>query len=428
MHTLRIVTLAVIVAFSRCQELYRIVRLAEKANTYYLLYNNISRLIPDAETVQGLNFKIDDLKSITEAELSAYSMESPAPLMKTDKTADGNTKLYVDRSDLFNGRDIWTFECIGNYINPAVGPFRGRLLMVTPLEFHLATGIGRKKKVATNTIEFMWVNSSDYFFYTNETYLGIGNEIDPLNVDIVGGDPRMIIYNDSYIEIYFAYVLSGYERQKVSVVALRYLEDLKQINVTYMIQPIYDKHIFQGSREKNWIPFEYKNETLLIQSINPFRVMKMVGYGEPHIKAEIYSITHSKYQHYLSGNIRGGSNAIFLPEHGVYFSFYHTKCILMSGNPLDTYTFGAYTFSATPPFKLLSMSVSPIMHPEFYTGAWISRFIDYALYPTHVSLSGDELLMSFGVHDRQGYLARFSLKRLLKTLAPIDDAIKYSQK
>ena len=32
------------------QELYRIVRLAEeKADTYYLLYNNVSRLIPDVD-------------------------------------------------------------------------------------------------------------------------------------------------------------------------------------------------------------------------------------------------------------------------------------------------------------------------------------------------------------------------------------------
>ena len=406
------------------QELYRIVRLAEeKADTYYLLYNNVSRLIPDVDTVYGLNFKISNLTTITGQELSAYSRKDPVPLMKTDKTADGNTKLYVDRSDLFNGKDLWSFEYIGNYINPAIGPFRGRLLMVTPLEFHLHTGIGGKKKIATNTIEFMWVNSTGYRYYSNDTYLGIGSEIEQLNTAIVGGDPRMIIYNDSYIEIYFAYVLAGYEYQKVSVVELRYLDHLSLINVTYMIQPIYDKHLFHRSREKNWIPFDYNNETLLIQSINPFRVIKMIGYGTPSIKAEIFSVTHPKYIHYLPGGIRGGSNAIFLPDLNVYLAFYHTKCILL-GNPLDTYTMGAYTFSASPPFRLLSMSISPIMHPDFYTGPWISRFIDYAVYPTHLTLSGDDLLMSFGVHDRQGYLSRFSLKRLLETLAPIEDAIK----
>jgi predicted GH43/DUF377 family glycosyl hydrolase len=404
------------------QELYRIVKVTGKSDTY-LLYNRFARLIPDESTIYVLNTFKSNITEIDEQTLALYTKKDPVPYVKLDnKNPDTVHGYYLLRDRLINGKDLFSnITFLGNYINPVIIKFRQRLLMVTPLEFHLKTGIGSEKRYATNTIEFRWFNHSLFPYHTNYSFLGVENEIRQLHNELPGADPRVIVYNDSCFVIYFAYVLAGHEKQKCGLAQINYLEASKTLNITYTAQPIYDKHLFRNSRQKNWIPFVYKNETLLIQSINPFRVLRMINYGTHQISVDIVSESQGNYVPYLKSEPRGGTNVLNLGDY--YLSFYHTKSILLT-NPLYTYTFGAFTFSTEPPFRLLQMSITPIMPEQFYSGAWISRFIDYALYPVSCFMldDADTIVLSIGVHDWFGVMGTISLSALLETLAPVNQS------
>lgn len=56
---------------------------------------------------------------------------------------------------------------------------------------------------------------------------------------------------------------------------------------------------------------------------------------------------------------------------------------------MTTYFMGAYTFSAHPPFRLLSVSARPLTDDAFYTGEWFynhKRSLDYVLFPMNTFL------------------------------------------
>ena len=82
------------------------------------------------------------------------------------------------------------------------------------------------------------------------------------------------------------------------------------------------------------------------------------------------------------GQPRGGTPAVLVPHCGrdaaaaagdsdsdsCYLSFFHSATAL--GNFYRTYVFGAYTFSTSPPFRLLSFTPLPVLTKKFYTGSF----------------------------------------------------------
>jgi hypothetical protein len=86
------------------------------------------------------------------------------------------------------------------------------------------------------------------------------------------------------------------------------------------------------------------------------------------------------------GELRGGSNAILVNDghKDVYISIFHSIKAFKEKREM-TYWFGAYTFSSSPPFKLLSISPVPIATNSLYDGAWFhynNMHFDYVAYPT----------------------------------------------
>lgn len=403
------------------RELYTIVNVSSR---YFLLVNKIARPIQHPESIAALNFNINDLKNMSESSLSSYSIGEPIPLFTyMSKDPDDAVRLYILKSSIFNGKLLTNIVKVGDYINPSIGLFNGRLFLVSALQLGLS---GIKKKYPNNNVEFQWLNNTRYPFYSNEPYLGIESDIEQLNIEIKGQDPRMIIHNDTFVQIFFTSVVEGLTHQKMGVAELKYLKNEKRINITYVIQPIIPT-ANMNRNQKNWSPFIYKDETYLIQSIQPFTVVRMNNYGGDWIKAEVISSVDSDFQYTIEVapiGLRGGTNAVRLSDR--YLSFYHARMNL----PFDfmtTYVFGAYSFSTDPPFTLLSMSVTPIMPEELYTGQWEGRFIDYCLYPMYIALESEEFIhISFGYQDKWGTIGNIHLPSLLKTMVPINETYTFT--
>lgn len=392
---------------------------SKDTNKTYLLIDKVARFVPDKETVVTLECDPDIFPLLSEKELShSYTLGEPVPLISfKTKGADDIMAAFIQRSTVFNGNIFRSIEKVGDYINPSISLFRGRLFFMSSRQMGLS---GSQQKPPSHSIEYRWVNSSDHPFYTEGPYLGVHNEIEDINMMTRGQDPRFIVYNDTYIQVYFTSILHGLDHQRMGTSEIRYLEETKTINVTFINQelgPNQRESVLLGRHQKNWSPFIYNGETYLIQSLHPLRVLKVHHYGSPAMYVSIISDEMYEAITDIKGDLRGGSNAILIGDR--YLSFYHTRTILPY-NILTSYVFGAYTFSAAPPFKMLQMSLTPIMPEELYTGPWASRHIDYCAYPMHIFREDEHTLrMSFGFQDRYGMMAKLDIPTLLKSLVPV---------
>lgn len=187
---------------------------------------------------------------------------------------------------------------------------------------------------------------------------------------------------------------------------------------------------FPGKEDqKNWSPFLYnESKVLMIQSINPLKIVDFVAIDTPERGvANFFSSTPEAHIPYKFGHLRGGTNAVFLGDK--YLAFFHSAFTL-PGNTMKTYLMGAYTFTAHPPFRLLTMSPEPILDRFLYEGEWApfkNRKNDYVIFPSalilmkkgQVDVAQEELLLSFGRQDYQGWVARIELKRLLDSMVPV---------
>ena len=388
---------------------------------YYLVTpRNIARLIPDAASLELLDPYVMPAVTSLEELQKTHTVGEPLPVIAyKDKSPDDCLRIYFLKSDALNGKDIFLhYRNLGEYMNPSVFHFRGRLLMVVPLQ---VGPTGSEHRKATGTIEFKWQNDSAYPFYTTEPYLGVANEVARLNIQyFVGEDPRVLYYNESMFQIYFTYGMGwiGKGHQKMGLAEVRYDESEQCIKVAYMASPIMGKApLDMSGNQKNWSPFLHRGEALLVQSIHPLVVVQLHGYGTDDVVASIKARVDYSLPTKL-GSPRGGTNAIALGNN-TYLAFYHIRTRLPWAG-MNTYLYGAYVFSAEP-YAMVKFSPTPIMEPrELYEAKWASRFIDYCIYPMYISrLSHDTLHISFGHQDRFGYIATMNLTRLLDSLVRI---------
>jgi hypothetical protein len=177
-------------------------------------------------------------------------------------------------------------------------------------------------------------------------------------------------------------------------------------------------------RHKNWAPFlSRENEVLLIQGVNPFLVVKPTLHPEDgFLHADVVSSQETRQIYWPYGTIRGGTNAVYLPELDVYLAFFHSKT-QFTGNYMSSYVAGAYTFTSHAPYRLLAVSAMPIVSEQFYTGPWSplkNAHIDYCFFPTAIYLEGAEIVMSAGFQDHSGYLLKMMLQAVLDTMAAVE--------
>lgn len=188
---------------------------------------------------------------------------------------------------------------------------------------------------------------------------------------IVGEDPRFLSIDERRFRVYYTYPAPSWDVSRMGMMELTYNESSHRLDVTalrYRIQPTYPKHTnTHKESHKNWSPFLFHGHPLLIQSINPLVVV-----NETEIEskdgsststtttttvAEVVSYSKLPRIKWPYGSLRGGTNCILIND-SYYLSFFHTKTHFDSSY-MATYVMGAYTFSNSIPFQLLSISTYP---------------------------------------------------------------------
>jgi predicted GH43/DUF377 family glycosyl hydrolase len=181
-----------------------------------------------------------------------------------------------------------------------------------------------------------------------------------------------------------------------------------------------------GGWQKNWIPFEFEKSLYFIQSIFPQRILRVIGKSPTNHTVQYEDVVFPSTARISSlpwkeepyGWLRGGSPMIRLTGKNshLFLMMFH------SVYSFRDYYMGAMTLCASPPFLIHSMSAFPIVNLEHYRGQRMSRKVPYVVFPTSLLLEGDnELLLVFGHQDKNGYISRFPLDDLLKSLTLVQD-------
>jgi len=302
--------------------------------------------------------------------------------------------------------------------NPAIIKWNERLLLCGEFQSH-----------GTQLI-FSWINDTRYPFYSVEDHLGIATKVHKLQTELYGIDPRLLaISEDKFLVIYSLYgkhvrnggiVLAGYEKNKTN-----------NSTMEFYLTP--RKMYLEGdkdSKQKNWMPFLYNNTPHFIQRINPMHVVKILYHDETgQCVAGSVSLQPKLAVHWEYGEIRGGTNAVLLEDIGEYLGLFHSMGNFAMESK-STYFFGAFTFSAEPPFRLLRLSHTPILDKDsknsnlLYDGPWFRVMglpINFVNYPTglFVEQAAGIVHISFGHNDITGYRGKINLQELLDSMLPV---------
>lgn len=169
--------------------------------------------------------------------------------------------------------------------------------------------------------------------------------------------------------------------------------------------------------EKNWSPFDYQGNLLLIYSINPHRVMRpYLGTGV----CETISSTYANPQ-WEWGELRGGTPALLVD--GQYLAFFHSSIPMTSvqseGKKMAHYFMGAYTFSPHPPFTVTAISPKPIVGKDFYNGPAYNTWKPLrVVFPCGYVIENKMIWVAYGRQDHEIWIAKMHKDKLLKSLIP----------
>lgn len=399
---------------------------------FFLLTNGIAREIEHLQTLDqfGLDSsKHHHIKSISRTMLMAFQFGDPVPLMKqADRTADEILRLELMRNlAIQNQLTIKTTLVAENCKNPAIYKWNGHMLFCGT---HESKGI---------QLTLRWINTSYAPFSKNEEKLDntwgsdtersfMGISVDnyqlPPGRPLYGIDARLCA--DAPDRLWIAYSRCcgqdlTMKQMIVSLAEYRVVDGV--LNNMYSKEITPDPQGFdpQG-KHKNWGPFIYEEQLHFVQQINPLVVVTLPELNDDDTPDSFYS---NDAQNFVAktvsiapaidieggkhNDLRGGSQPILIDQ-GVqgwlnahtmeweavdrgkfYLAFYHQ--IILDPTGYKSYYMGAYTFSATAPFRLISISPVPILNYPMYDGEWLLvRGLPYA-YSNYVT--------SFHIEDTQ---------------------------
>ncbi len=179
---------------------------------------------------------------------------------------------------------------------------------------------------------------------------------------------------------------------------------------------------FEGENEmryeKNWVPFEYKNQLHLGYSISPHMIFR------PHFGTNCCETLHATDQRFpwSWGVPRGGTQAI--RDADQYIAFFHSwidvPTVQSNGKKITHYVMGAYTFDAHPPFALRSVSPEPIIAKNFYQPPYYKTWKPLrCVFPAGLVIAKEAIWVSYGRQDHECWVIKLDKKKLLKSLVPV---------
>ncbi|WP_051378918.1 polysaccharide pyruvyl transferase family protein [Derxia gummosa] len=171
--------------------------------------------------------------------------------------------------------------------------------------------------------------------------------------------------------------------------------------------------------EKNWMLFNAEGRTWAVYGICPHEVLAVEPDGERKLKASEACVTHwhSGYQN-LFGELRGSAQPLLID--GRFLSIAHSSYKTRTGR---RYRACFYEFSASAPFEVLSASVEPFDLPNpkgtTFDLPRLNVEVEEVVYPCGFVVSGDEVVVSYGINDEVCAVARTSLRAVRASLRPV---------
>jgi predicted GH43/DUF377 family glycosyl hydrolase len=319
-----------------------------------------------------------------------------------------------------DGRYIEKFFVLRGILNPSAMPvnqthtiicWRTNMLRGSHLRYGWLDMDRLVEGVAGNNASEVIRDTHDFPFIPYFPGLGVPRQ----------NEARILVLNNGRISFTFAgNVKYRHVTQHVSFASLD-KEELNFERDTYWMK-------YAGD-QKNWAPFEHNGQMLFVQQFQPMHVVAIDETSA--ISANIVSmktISRALHKDILPWNtdlfgstIRGGTQAILLPDNSSYLALFHTCVINPPDKVILTYFMGAVVFNASWPFNLISMSEVPIYKSELYRGNWSRGGLDYVLFPTSMFLAEHAryVWVSAGHQDRDGVIMKLHLKGLLATLKPV---------
>jgi predicted GH43/DUF377 family glycosyl hydrolase len=264
-----------------------------------------------------------------------------------------------------------------------------------------------------NRIGLVWLDEN-FNLVSTPQLLDIPNE----NATYRQQDPRLIVI-DEQLYIVFSDVTKG-----------KYIHDTRR---SFLAELSYEKGFFKVKRkegcldfegeidrrwEKNWSPFDYAGNLLLIYSITPHRILY------PLLSSRTCVTVASSYSDidWQWGELRGGTPALI--ENDQYLSFFHSSKVMDSvqsnGKRMQHYFMGAYTFSKSPPFAVQQISPKPIVGKNFYNGPSYQTWKPLRVIFPGGFISDEKFIwIAYGRQDHEIWITKIDKAGLFNSLIPV---------
>jgi len=219
---------------------------------------------------------------------------------------------------------------------------------------------------------------------------------------IEAGGKIYILYNDNVDKVVYIK-----ERRDM------FLAELTPGDNGYVVEKptklVYPERLKKQRWEKNWVPFAWKDTLLLGYSLMPHLILTPEDQGVCRLFNQ--SITRVLWKW---GTLSGGTPAQLVD--GNYLAFFHSSIYSQSKlskyREMKHYYMGAYTFSPEPPFNVLAMSPTPLMHPDFYKSGKHIR----AIFPGGYVVEDSKIHMVYGKNDCEMWVVTLDKEMLLNSL------------
>lgn len=173
-------------------------------------------------------------------------------------------------------------------------------------------------------------------------------------------------------------------------------------------------------REKNWTPFNYKDELYLSYSLNPHLVFKPLFTNN---EASTVAKSTKEIPFWIWGELRGGTQTLELDNQ--YLTFFHTVKKMASSysdnKEMLHYFMGAATFKKEPPFEMTSISPEPINGRGFFSGAIYKQYWGSwrGIFPGGFIFDDTYIYIVYGRQNRELWVVKLDKKGLFNSLLPL---------
>lgn len=223
-------------------------------------------------------------------------------------------------------------------------------------------------------------------------------------------DPRLLwLPNDKLLMVYSSHGGSPIQRECVRAAVI-----MEPIGQSFSVQDCFRISPPSEGREKNWMPFLYKDRIFLVASVRPHLIYELSEIGR---FAQPYSESDWRTPWFNQEMKRGNTNIIQLDD-GNYLGTFHT--VQKPDERMHLYDNGFYVFSGRPPFQVIRCSDRTYLPAEaavepYFRKAGLIR----VCFPVGMVREGQRVLISYGDNDSSVKIMETTLSEILATTVPV---------